>query len=154
LAYYTKVLQPNENVRVVGRLHWLVYSKTILLLIVAIALFFWTMGVQDPEQKKEFLMATGAAFGLMLVMLFAEWIQRRSTEIVVTDHRVIYKTGILSRHTTEMNISKIETVDIDQSILGRIFGYGTILIRGTGETIEPLRSVGAPITIRNAITIG
>jgi uncharacterized membrane protein YdbT with pleckstrin-like domain len=88
-----------------------------------------------------------------LVFLGA-WIRRKGTEIVVTDRRVIYKRGFIARRTVEMNISKVETVDVEQSIAGRLLGYGTVLIRGTGESLEPLRHVEAPLTIRNAITVG
>jgi len=72
----------------------------------------------------------------------------------VTNQRVLYKSGIVTRHTTEMNISKIETVDVVQGIGGRLLNYGTLLIRGTGETLEPLRQVMAPLTLRNAIAVG
>ena len=72
----------------------------------------------------------------------------------MTDKRVIYKTGLLSRHTAEINISKIESVDVDQGILGRIFGYGTVFLRGTGASLEPLQDVADPIGLRNAILVG
>ena len=69
----------------------------------------------------------------------------------MTDKRVIYKRGVLSRYTVEMHTSKIETVDVDQGILGRLLGYGTVEVRGTGSGIEPLRYIGHPLEIRNAI---
>jgi uncharacterized membrane protein YdbT with pleckstrin-like domain len=73
---------------------------------------------------------------------------------VVTDRRVIFKRGLLSRHTVEMNVGKIETVDVEQGLAGRIWGYGTLLIRGTGAGFEPLVGVGSPLRIRNAIVAG
>jgi len=72
----------------------------------------------------------------------------------VTDRRVIFKRGILSRHTVEMNVSKIETVDVEQGLGARMLGYGTVLIRGTGVGLEPLVGVGSPLLIRNAIVVG
>jgi hypothetical protein len=59
-----------------------------------------------------------------------------------------------SRHTVEMNVSKIETVDVEQGLAARIWDYGTVLIRGTGSGFEPLIGVGAPLSIRNAIVAG
>jgi uncharacterized membrane protein YdbT with pleckstrin-like domain len=91
---------------------------------------------------------------LGLLLLLGAWIRRRATEIVVTDLRVIYKVGVLSRRTVEMNVSKIETVDVEQGLWGRIWGYGTVLIRGTGSGFEPLVGVGSPLAIRNAIVVG
>ena len=74
------------------------------------------------------------------------------TEFAVTDRRVIYKCGFISRHTVEMNMDKIESVDVDQSLLGRMLNYGTIHVLGTGEGIESLRRIAAPLALRNAIT--
>ena len=59
--------------------------------------------------------------------------RRWTTELSVTNHRVIYKRGFIRRHTVEMNMDKVETVNVDQSILGRIAGYGTIHVLGTGQ---------------------
>ena len=57
--------------------------------------------------------------------------RRASTELAVTDQRVIYKTGVLARHTLEMNRTKVESVTVDQTLLGRIFGHGTVTVRGS-----------------------
>ncbi len=91
---------------------------------------------------------------LGILLLLGAWIRRHATEIVVTDRRVIFKRGLLARHTVEMNVSKIETVDVEQGLGGRIWGYGTLLIRGTGAGFEPLVGVGSPLRIRNAIVAG
>ncbi len=154
MPYYTKVLQPGETVRVVATLHWLVYGKTLLLFVVAAVLVGIAWSVDDVAQKRLALIAAIVVYALMAVALISEWLTRRGTEIVVTDHRVIYKRGLISRRTVEMNVSKIETVDIKQSFLGRLLDYGTINLRGTGETLELLERIGSPIAVRNAITIG
>jgi uncharacterized membrane protein YdbT with pleckstrin-like domain len=73
--------------------------------------------------------------------------------VAVTDRRVIYKTGLIQRHTIEINIDKIESADVDQSILGRMFGFGSITIRGTGEGVEPLRNIAQPLQLRNAVLV-
>jgi uncharacterized membrane protein YdbT with pleckstrin-like domain len=91
---------------------------------------------------------------LGILLLLGAYIRRMATEIVVTDRRVIFKRGLLARHTVEMNVSKIETVDVEQGLGGRIWGYGTLLIRGTGAGFEPLIGVGSPLAIRNAIVAG
>jgi len=70
----------------------------------------------------------------------------------VTDRRIIYKTGLLARHTIEMNRSKVQSIDVDQSIFGRLFGYGTIVVRGTGGSLEPVRMISRPIAFRSHIT--
>ena len=81
-------------------------------------------------------------------------IRRSTTELAVTDRRVIYKTGIFRRHSMEMNRSKVETVGVNQSILGRVLGYGTVIVRGTGGSFEPIPFIGDPLTFRSHITAG
>ena len=80
------------------------------------------------------------------------WFHRWTTEVLVTDRRVIYARGFIQRHTVEINMDKIESVDVDQSIMGRTFNYGDVTIRGTGQTFEPLRQIDRPIAFRNEVT--
>src|SRR4029077_6045132 len=87
-----------------------------------------------------------------VVLLIQEWLQWWVTEIAVTDRRVIYKTGLIRRQTNEMNMDKVESVQINQSILGRMLDYGTVTILGTGEGFETLRTIASPIELRNSIT--
>ena len=70
----------------------------------------------------------------------------------MTDRRIVYKRGFIRRHTVEMNMDKVESVDVDQSILGRMLNFGDITIRGTGVGIEPLHDVDAPLEFRNQVT--
>ena len=86
------------------------------------------------------------------VIFLGAWFRRLITELSVTNHRVIYKSGFIRRHTVEMNMDKVETVNVDQSILGRLLGYGTIHVLGTGQGIEGLGHIASPLTLRNAIT--
>ncbi len=154
MPYYTKVLQPGETVRVVARLHWLIYAQAILLFVVAVGVAVLAAMLVDPVQRQYVLYAALLVAVLGGVVFLGEWIRRQGTEIVVTDRRVIYKRGFIARHTVEMNISKVETVDVEQGIAGRLLDFGTVLIRGTGESLEPLRRVAAPLGVRNAITVG
>jgi uncharacterized membrane protein YdbT with pleckstrin-like domain len=154
MAYYTKVLQPDETVKVVGRLHWSIYIRGLVVLAVAVVMLVGSLWLSDPDGQRYAQWAAGVVGVLGLLLLLGAWIRRRATEIVVTDLRVIYKVGVLSRRTVEMNVSKIETVDVEQGLWGRIWGYGTVLIRGTGSGFEPLVGVGSPLAIRNAIVVG
>ena len=154
MAYYTKVLQPDETVKIIGRLHWSIYGRAVLVLAVAVALLVLSARLTDPDWRGYALMAAGVVGLLGLLLLLGAWLRRKATEIVVTDRRVIFKRGLLSRHTVEMNVSKIETVDVEQGLAGRIWDYGTLLIRGTGSGFEPLEGVGSPLSIRNAIVVG
>jgi uncharacterized membrane protein YdbT with pleckstrin-like domain len=83
--------------------------------------------------------------------LIAAIFQKKTTEMAVTNKRVIIKTGIISRRTIEMNLSKIENIEVNQSIIGRIFGYGIITIVGTGGTHEPFKNVSQPLDFRKSV---
>jgi uncharacterized membrane protein YdbT with pleckstrin-like domain len=84
--------------------------------------------------------------------LFTLWllplIKQKTSEFVITNKRIIIKTGFIARKTLEMNLSKIESVNVDQGILGRILGYGTITIIGTGGTRESFPDISRPLLFR------
>jgi uncharacterized membrane protein YdbT with pleckstrin-like domain len=91
-----------------------------------------------------------AAIGAFLPAWFRRW----TTEIAVTDRRIILKRGFIRRHTVEMNMQKVESVDVDQTLVGRLFNYGSVTIRGTGTSFERLRMVDAPLKLRSTVTAG
>jgi uncharacterized membrane protein YdbT with pleckstrin-like domain len=153
MSYVRSVLQPNEKILVIGRLHWIVYMQAILLLVVGILLVALGSNLTNESIRSYFTYTTVAIFGIGAAVSFLHaWFIRWITEFAVTDRRVIYKCGFISRHTVEMNMDKIESVDVDQSLLGRMLNYGTIHVLGTGEGIESLRRIAAPLALRSAIT--
>jgi uncharacterized membrane protein YdbT with pleckstrin-like domain len=151
MSYLDKILQPDEQVLVIGKKHWIIYLPGIAVLILAILIEI--LGNIMPHlafilQIVALIVALAA-----LVLLFREWFDQFNTEIVVTNKRVVYKRGFISRFTREMNMEKIESVAVDQTLLGRILSYGTVDIRGTGAGIEQLRGIASPLALRNAINI-
>ena len=78
-------------------------------------------------------------------------VQYLTSEFAVTNKRVLVKVGFISRHTLELLLSKVETIGVDQSILGRILGYGTIVVIGTGGTREPFKAIADPLGFRHQV---
>ena len=151
MKYLLRVLQPGETVVHESRLHPLIFLPALLLLGLAIALLVASM--QFTGDVKIGLQAAAAIFAVFAIASWARAaIRRATTELAITDRRVIYKAGLLARHTLEMNRSKVESIDVDQSILGRLLGYGTIIVRGTGGSLEPIRMISDPLTFRSHIT--
>jgi len=154
MGYVDRVLQPGETLLHKSKLHWLIYLPVLPLLavfVVGAALHLGIGGANaDPAALPSALMAVGAV-GAIVAWLRA-WMRRVSTELAVTDRRVIFKRGLIRRHTVEMNMDKVESVDVDQSILGRIFNYGDVTVRGTGASIEPLRLIDDPLGFRSRVT--
>ena len=151
MSYVRAVLQPGEHVRAVGRLHWVIFLRAIALAAIGLVLLV-AAGQLRPQIKDVADIAGGLLLVLALFAFLQAWFERSITELAVTDYRVIYKRGFLRRHTVEMNMDKVETVDVDQSVLGRLLGFGSIHVLGTGQGIENLRRVASPLQLRNAIT--
>ncbi len=84
----------------------------------------------------------------LFTLFIAPLVDRWSDEFAITNKRVIIKTGLISRRTVELNLTKIESVNVDQSILGRILGYGSLQIVGTGGTKEIFPNINKPLTFR------
>lgn len=80
-----------------------------------------------------------------------EWLKLRCTEIGLTSKRVVVKTGIISRHTEEMRIGSIETVEIRQSIWGRLLGFGEVHLTGKGTSDLVLKRMANPIEVKRRI---
>src|SRR5262249_44989698 len=112
MSYVQAVLQPGEQVRIVGRLHWIIFLRAILLTVLGLAILAAAHMV--GPQIKDLVDVTGGVVVLVALYSFLHaWFDRLITELAVTDHRVIYKRGFLRRHTVEMNMDKVETVDVD-----------------------------------------
>ncbi len=155
MSYVDKILQSDETVRHKAHIHWFIYLPALVFgaaALLVVALVAMNIGEIGTSWREAALIAA-ALFGLVaLYLLLRAWIERISTELVATDRRVIYKRGLIRRFTAEMNMEKVETVLVEQGILGRLFGYGTITIRGTGGGMEPLRNIDDPLSFRNHVT--
>lgn len=90
------------------------------------------------------------AFGLGLIFWLVAYIKYRTTELAITNKRVIAKFGFISRRTVELNINKVESIQVDQGILGRIFNFGTLLISGAGNPQAPIPGISKPMAFRKA----
>ncbi len=87
----------------------------------------------------------------LLTLFIAPLVQRATSEFAVTNRRVVVKVGLVSRKTIELNLEKVESIGVEQTILGRILDYGTIVIIGTGGTREPFRGIRDPLGFRRAV---
>jgi uncharacterized membrane protein YdbT with pleckstrin-like domain len=88
------------------------------------------------------------AVGLGLIPLVWAYVIYSTTEFAVTDKRLIAKKGLISRSTIEMFLDKVESLNVEQGVLGRILDFGTVTIRGTGSTTEPIEKISAPLALR------
>jgi catechol 2,3-dioxygenase len=152
MSYINHALQPGETLRYRGSTHWMLthwmlYFPAILLLVVGLVILIVRWAAPQPYG----LLVAIACFVLGFVLAIRAWWIRWNTEIAVTDRRVIYVRGFFARKSIEVHMNQIESVDVDQSLLGRLFGYGDVTIHGTGNAYDPLRAVDRPIALRNEI---
>ena len=150
MSYVDSVLQPGEEVRYRANLHWVIYLPGLLLWVLAAVLYFlfpnWP-GLQFASQVTALI-----CFAAGALLMLREWFRWWTTEIAITNKRIIYKSGFIRRFSAEMHMDKVESVDVNQTVLGRILDYGDVIVRGTGSGLEPFPNIDAPLAFRNHVT--
>jgi uncharacterized membrane protein YdbT with pleckstrin-like domain len=150
--YIDDILQPGEKVLYSTNAHWIFYLPAIgAWIVAAILLVLSRMVVGDTWTLFCWALAAIAAIVALFWMVKA-WFHRWTTETDVTNMRVVHKTGFIKRRTFEMSLDKVESVDVNQSILGRILNYGNVTVRGVGEGAETINTIASPLDFRNHIT--
>jgi uncharacterized membrane protein YdbT with pleckstrin-like domain len=150
--YIDEILQPGEKVLYSTNAHWIFYLPAIAAWIVALVLLILS---REATVQSVTMLALASAAVVALVALYLTvraWFHRLTTETDVTNRRVVHKTGFIQRRTFEMALDKVESVDVNQSIAGRIFNYGNVTIMGVGEGRETIATIASPLAFRNAIT--
>jgi uncharacterized membrane protein YdbT with pleckstrin-like domain len=150
MSYVKHVLLPDEKIRFITNIHWIKSVPAALLFLLGCVIYLASMKLEHMQTAVWLLGLAVMAAGI--AALLVAWFRRWTTEIAVTDRRIIYKEGFISRKTIEMHMDKVESVDVDQSILGRILGYGDILVRGVGTGFEPFKTIANAIEFRNHVT--
>lgn len=150
--YIDEILQPGEKLLYSTNVHWIFYLPAIgAWLVAAVLLVVARMFIQDFVVL--FCLAAAAIAGLAaLYLTFQAWFRRWTTETDVTNLRVVHKEGFIKRRTFEMSLDKVESVDVSQSIMGRLLNYGDVTILGVGEGRKKIETIASPLAFRNFIT--
>jgi uncharacterized membrane protein YdbT with pleckstrin-like domain len=152
MSYVKHVLLPDEKIRFITNIHWIKSLPGVLLLLLSGVVYLLSLKIESERLRWLVWLVALALVAASVALLVVAWFKRWTTEIAVTDRRIIYKEGFIRRKTIEMHMDKVESVDVDQSILGRVFGYGDILVRGVGTGFEPLKTFADAIEFRNHVT--
>ena len=139
MRYVRESLLPDEKVISEASVHWWVFAPGAMLLF---------LGVMSLPR--------GPGVGVVLILIGAilagkGYITRMSTELALTDKRIIAKFGLFNRNTVELIYRSVESFHVKQSILGRLFGYGTIVICGTGGGSAPIPMISSPIEFKSDV---
>ena len=152
MSYVDKNLMDGEQVFYRTRRHWTIFGGTIVILCAGLVLFIGVRIWGQPEWAGN-VGNVVLALGILIAMLKAipAWIDRATSEFAVTNKRVIIKVGWIQRRSLETLLTKVEGIEVNQGIWGRIFDYGTIIITGTGGSKEPFERIGAPLIFRRKV---
>jgi len=163
MSYVKDNLMPNEKILFTARVHPAVFLPSMVVFILTIAVFIYGLSkatIVDKISSTPTVITATSIVGSALLFLSALMLLQSillglqaaivmfTTEFAVTNRRVIAKTGFIRRHTLEMLLPKIESVSVNQNVLGRLLNFGTVTVTGTGGTKESFRAIVEPITVR------
>lgn len=158
MGYIQDNLMPNERILFTARVHPAVFLPSAFSFMVSIGFFIYALGTGKKGD-----VASGPLAGLLLLAAIGFFVYSillgiqalvilLTTEFAVTNKRVIAKRGFIRRHTLEILLPKVESISVNQNVLGRLLNFGTVTVTGTGGTRESFRAIGEPVEVRKEIT--
>ncbi len=171
MSYVKSTLLPNESLVLVGQIHWIVFTRCLGWFALAFLVYFKldqgmvgnltqsyhvfqsnTREVLPVYQINEiYLLATIALVVMTVVSALRALVYYLTTEFAITDRRVIVKIGFIKRDTWELNVNRVTSLNVDQSVLGRFLDYGDIRVVGMGGSSAPIHAVSNPLQFRRMI---
>jgi uncharacterized membrane protein YdbT with pleckstrin-like domain len=164
MGYVDRNLVPGEMLLYRTRHHWLVLLGPLfgglLLLVPGIALLVEAIATRDTAGlvvgstviSPKLMVSFGAVLVVGAIITFSYGVAKRNaTEMAVTNRRVLIKTGMGSRRTLDLMLSRVESIGVEESAVGRMLGYGSVVVRGTGGTPEPFLMIAHPQEFRRAV---
>ena len=164
MSYVEKNLVPGETLLYQTRHHWIVLIGPLMiaLLVGLPGLFLVWVGLGERPEMNQYatqvpggtqtFLAVGAVLVLIaLINLGWGMAKRNRTEMAVTNRRVLIKTGMGSRRTLDLMLSRVESIGVEETVWGRMLGYGDVIVRGTGGTPEPFYQISHPQEFRRQV---
>lgn len=154
MGYAEQNLISGERITFRGRVHWTALVTSVVpamvLDIFAIAMVVGAFS-GSHGYRTALLIAALVLFIASSIVVLVGTMKRRAAEFVVTNKRIIAKIGIVEKQTAEIFLNKVESIGVDQNLRGRMMGYGTVTVRGTGGTIESFNRIADPFEFRRQI---
>jgi len=164
MGYVDRNLVPGETLLYRTRHHWLVLVGPVVgglsLLVPGFALLLETIVTRESAGlvvgnstiSPKVMAIMGAILVVAAIITFSYGVAKRNaTEMAVTNRRVLIKTGMTSRRTLDLMLSRVESIGVEESAAGRMLGYGSVIVRGTGGTPEPFLMIAHPQEFRRAV---
>ena len=154
MGYVDQNLIPGESALYRTGLHWivLVWPMFWALLFGVLGLAFLVISVSVRVNPPGSAAIAGIVLlGLGATVALIGFLKRSATEMAVTNKRLVVKIGVLNRRTYEILLSKVESIHVEEGLLGRMLGYGSVVVRGTGGTPEPFYRIAHPLELRRQV---
>jgi uncharacterized membrane protein YdbT with pleckstrin-like domain len=156
VSYIENNLVPGEIVLYKTRLHWIVLIWTLVagVCLGSIGLAFVVGGHEASPKSGSYagMIIVGLLFLVSAAVLIGVGlIRKNSTEVAVSNKRVLIKTGVFARKSIEVLLSKVESIGVNESVFGRMLGYGSVVVRGTGGTFETFSRIAHPNEFRRQV---
>lgn len=166
MSYITKSLVQGETLIFETRHHWIVLLGPLLIsLLLGVPGVALLAGAAGPKGSMGSTMAElnsnlgpkgmaifGGVLLLVALIIFGYGVAKRNaTQMGVTNRRVLIKTGMASRRTLDMMLSKVESIGVEETFWGRMFGYGSVVVHGTGGTPESFVMIAHPQQFRQSV---
>jgi len=148
MSYVDENLLPGEHVAYRARLHYIIYSAPIAAAVLGVLCMIVVVAMQGALWV---LWLGVLSLVVAAVLWLSSYIKSSSSEFAVTNRRVVIKTGIIRRHTLELLLQKIEGIGVDQTMLGRMLGLGSIVVIGTGGSREEFKNIADPLAFRHQV---
>lgn len=152
MSYIHKSLLDGEEIVYLTRRHKIIFTYPVIWLLVAATLLGlkWVF-VFKPEIDFALSIFSGIFLAVALIHALVIWIRYLCAEFGITNQRVIVKEGFLKRKTSEIFLKSVESVQVDQSLWGRILNFGTIVVTGTGGVSDPLNMIRNPLDFKKQV---
>jgi uncharacterized membrane protein YdbT with pleckstrin-like domain len=151
MSYIQRSLGDGEQIVKLGRFHWLYNLRAWLALVVPVLALIAVFVFADEMVREGLAILAVALVVVGIVAFFTMMIHKWTTEIGITSHRLVKKTGFISLKTAEVALPNIEGVSVTQTLWGRLFGYGTLRIEGTGDDSVDIPNIDDPVGFRRSI---
>lgn len=139
MSYIEKNLMSGESVIYSAKLHWVVFLWPAIWLVIALIMF---------SSGGDAAAAGGGAIVIAILTGIASFINYSASEFGITNKRVLAKVGFIRRNSLEVLLTKVEGIQVNQGILGRMLGYGSVVVSGTGGSKDPFHKISAPLEFR------
>jgi uncharacterized membrane protein YdbT with pleckstrin-like domain len=157
MSYVENHLIAGEKIVYTTRLHWIVLLRPIVLSLLfgvpGVALLVRSAADHGAQTASTTPMMAGGVVLLVVaaICIVTGILKRNSTEMAVTDKRLVIKIGVAGRRTLELLLQKVESIAVEESLMGRLLGFGTVIVHGTGGTPEPFDQMAHPIEFRKQV---